>query len=241
MSDITLSYSDGQPSTTGIEAVNEVLRAVGVHISQPPVPAEARPILEASKTRALSEDEQAELLSMFSLNRSDLLAHIQLAGRTPEVHDGGLDTSEHGVAPYPKVYDMQAMDNDGKRFAQTRFGRLHVNTTDEGVGIDELMTTVSGGPMTYFYRLPNSVVVKLSVPTVEIGAPAWRISYPGKRPHGGFLDAEHGLIVAYAHGPEKFVMRYEDPSAEGAEALGTNPWIDFSGDAPRLLDDVAKH
>lgn len=144
--DLTLSYIDGRPSTVGIKAVNEVLRTVGVHASRTPSPPEARPILEASKTRALSEDEQAQL--------------------------------------------------------------------------------------------PDGAVVKLSVPVVETGGPAWRLSYPGKRPHGAFLDAEHGLIVAYAHGPEKFVMRYEVPSAQGPEALATNPWIDFGGDAPRLLDDV---
>ena len=175
---------------------------------------------------------------MFTLHRSDLLAQIQLAGRTPEVHDGGhLNTSEHGVAPYPKVYDMQAMDQDAKHLVQARFGRLHVNTTDKGVGIDEVMTVVSGGPMTWFYQLPDGAVVKLSVPVVETGGPAWRLSYPGKRPHGAFLDAEHGLVVAYAHGPEKFVMRYEVPSAQGSEALATNPWIDFGGDAPRLLGE----
>lgn len=238
--ELTLSYIDGRPSTIGVEAVNEVLCAVGVHAGRTPVPDEARPILEASRTRALSEDEQAELISLFSLHRSDLLAHVQLAGRTPETPDGGhLNTSEHGVAPYPKVYDMRTMDDAAKHFVQARFGRLHVNTTDDGVGIDEVMTVVSGGPMTWFYRLPDGVVVKLSVPAVEAGDPGWRISYPGKRPHGAFLDAEHGLIVAYAHGPKKFVMRYEDPSAEGTESLGTNPWIDFGGDAPRMLDDVA--
>ncbi|KAM3521836.1 hypothetical protein MY4038_008866 [Beauveria bassiana] len=238
--DLKLSYLDGRPSTIGITAVNEILRTVGVRASQVPVPTEAYPILEASKTRAISEDEQAKLISLFSLSRKNLLAQIQLAGRTPEVHDGGnLNTSEHDVAPYPKVYDMQAMDEASKQFVLKRFGRLHVNTTDQGVGIDEVMTVVTGGPMTWFYRLPDGVVVKLSVPAVEIGAQAWRISYPGKRPHGGFLDAKHGLLVAYAHGPKEFVMRYEDPNAEGAAALGSNPWIDFSGDAPRMLDDVA--
>lgn len=38
--------------------------------------------------------------------------------------------------------------------------------------------------------------------------------------------------MAYANGPDKFVMRYEAPGAESAPALGTNPWIDFSGDVP---------
>ncbi|MEW2395477.1 hypothetical protein [Streptomyces sp. NPDC046862] len=237
---LELSYSDGRPATIGVGAVNQVLSTVGVHASQVPVPSEAQPILEASRIRALSEAEQAELISLFSLEREKLLEHVELAGRTPEVHRGGfLNPSEHEVPPYPKVYDMKAMDTAARHAVQARFGRLHVNTTDDGVGIDEVMTVVSGGPMTWFYRLPDGVVAKLSVGAVEIGDPAWRISYPGIRPHGAFLDAEHGLIVAFAHGPEKFVMRYDAPSAEGAEVLGTNPWIDFGRDAPRMLDPVS--
>ncbi|WP_338930491.1 hypothetical protein WEB32_01100 [Streptomyces netropsis] len=239
---LKLSYTDGRRATIGIDAVNQVLRAVGVHVSQTPIPAEAHPILNASRTRALTEDENAKLISLFSLHRGDLLAHVQLAGREPEAHRGGfLNPSEYGVAPYPKVYDMKTMDTDARHAVQERFGRLHVNSSDHGVGIDEVMTVVSGGPWTWFYRLPDGVVAKLSVPAVEIGDAAWRVSYPGIRPHGAFLDAEHGLIVAYAHGPEKFVMRYEEPSVEGAEALGTNPWIDFSGDAPRLLTEMTSH
>ncbi|KAM3537712.1 hypothetical protein ARSEF1564_009373, partial [Beauveria bassiana] len=77
-------YFDGRPSIIGIAAVNEILRTVGVRAGQVPVPTEAYPILEASKTRAISEDEQAKLISLFSLSRKDLLAQIQLAGRTPE-------------------------------------------------------------------------------------------------------------------------------------------------------------
>ncbi|MCZ0990947.1 hypothetical protein [Streptomyces diastatochromogenes] len=234
---LKLSYTDGRPATIGVEAVNQVLRTVGVRVSRIPVPAEAHPILEASKARALSEEESAELISLFSLHRGRLLEQIELAGRKPEAHRGGyLNTSEVGVPPYPKVYDMKTMDADARHAVQERFGKLHVNSSDHGVGIDEVMTVVSGGPWTWFYRLTDGVVAKLSVGAVEIGDPAWRLSYPGLRPHGAFLDAEHGLIVAYAHGPEKFVMRYEEPSVDGAEVLGTNPWIDFGGEVPRLLN-----
>ncbi len=236
---LKLSYSDGRPATTGVEAVNRVLRMVGVRVSQVPVPTEARPMLEASKGRALSEEEGAELLSLFRMHRGQLVEQIELAGRRPEARRGGfLNTSEVGVPPYPKVYDMQTMDADALHAVQERFGRLHVNSSDHGVGVDEVMTVVSGGPWTWFYLLPDGVVAKLSVGAVGTGDPAWRVSYPGLGPHGAFLDAEYGLIVAYVHGPEKFVMRYEEPSVDGAQALGTNPWIDFSGDAPRLLDEV---
>jgi hypothetical protein len=64
---------------------------------------------------------------------------------------------------------------------------------------------------------------------------AWRISYPCLVPHGGFFDAADGLVVAYAHGPASFVMRYEDPSVDGAATLNDNPWIDFTANRPVLL------
>lgn len=61
----------------------------------------------------------------------------------------------------------------------------------------------------------------------------------GRKPEAhrsGYLDPEYGLVVGYAHGPKNFVMHYEEPSVEGAALLNTNPWIDFSGETPQLLD-----
>ncbi len=49
------------------------------------------------------------------------------------------------------------------------------------------------------------------------------------------LDHHMG-ITAYAHGPKNFVMRYIEPSVNGARMLGNNSWIDFSGKTPKLLD-----
>ncbi|WP_250655129.1 hypothetical protein [Alkalimarinus coralli] len=234
---LTLSYSDGRAVTTGVTEVNKVLRSVGVRVSTVPLPEVATPILEASKVRAITPDESAQLISMFSLHRGQLLEQISLAGRKPEAHRGGfLSTSEVGVAPYPKVYDMQAMTPEVKAFLQDKFGKLHVNSADNGVGIDEVMTIVSGGSWTWFFLLEDNVIGKLTLGHVDVGGQAWRISYPGLVPHGGYLDADYGLVVAYAHGPEHFVMRYEEPSVNGAELLGTNSWIDFTGKTPKLLD-----
>ncbi|WP_416776921.1 hypothetical protein ACNFJN_19055 [Xenorhabdus budapestensis] len=78
----------------------------------------------------------------------------------------------------------------------------------------------------------------MTVDYVGLDDLAVRLSYPGLGIHGGFLIAEQGLLVAYAHGPEIFVMRYVDPSVSHSELLGTNPWIDFSGDRPKLFDKV---
>jgi hypothetical protein len=168
-----------------------------------------------------------------------LLDEIQSAGRKPEMHRGGyLRTSEVDVPPYPKVYDMRALDRATTVFLQRKFGKLHVNSSEAGVGIDEVMTIVSGGPYTWFFVLEGNMVGKLHFGKVHEDGKAWRISYPGLVPHGGYFDAPHGLVVAYAHGPKHFVMRYEDTSVQGHETLGDNPWIDFSKEDPVLLDQM---
>lgn len=233
---IALEYSDGSPASVGLEAVNRRLREVGVRVSQVPIPAAAKPILRASRTRAITRDESTALLTHFHLGRRELVAEIIAAGRQPEMHRGGfLQTSEVGVPPYPKVYDMRAMDAATRTFVQRKFGLLHVNSSEAGVGIDEVMTIVSGGPYTWFFVFAHDVVGKLRFGVVTENDAAWRISYPGLVPHGGFFDAPDGLVVAYAHGPESFVMRYEDPSVDGAGTLNDNPWIDFGASGPTLL------
>ena len=234
---LKLSYSDGRTVTTGLNNVNAVLTQVGVRVSKVALPKAALSILKTSQTRAINSEETKELISIFSLNRGELLDQITKAGRKPATHRGGfLSTSEIGVAPYPKVYDMKALTPEVAAYLQEKFGKLHVNSSENGSGIDEVMSVVSGGPWTWFFLLPNDVIGKLALGYVGLDGPGWRISYPGIVPHGGYLDSESGLIVAHAHGPKNFVMRYEDPSVEGAEVLGTNSWVDLSGETPRLLD-----
>lgn len=234
---LTLSYSDGRAETQGVDDVNAVLRSIGVRVSVLSLPQPATPLLKISHTRALKSEETAKLLSLFSLHRGELLEEIERAGRTPEAHRGGyLSTSEVDVPPYPKVYDMKALTPEVTAFLQVKFGKLHVNSAENGMGIDEVMSIVSGGPWTWFFLLPDDVIGKLTLGYVGLDGPGWRISYPGLVPHGGYLDPEYGLVVAHAHGPKSFVMRYEEPSVNGARLLGTNSWIDFSGESPALLE-----
>ncbi|WP_180288515.1 hypothetical protein [Variovorax sp. 54] len=49
------------------------------------------------------------------------------------------------------------------------------------------------------------------------------------------MDPKDGLIVAYAHGPERFVIRFDESTAPNAQLLNTNPWVDFSGEVPKLF------
>ncbi len=234
---LKLSYSDGRAATTGLENVNAMLGQVGVRVSEIALPKDALPILKTSHSRVITPEETQELLSIFSLHRGELLDQIDKAGRQPAANRGGfLSTSEVGIAPYPKVYDMKALTPEVTAYLQEKFGKLHVNSAENGTGIDEVMSIVSGGPWTWFFLLPNDVIGKLTLGYVGLGGLGWRISYPGLVPHGGYLDPEFGLVVAYAHGPKNFVMRYEDPSVEGAELLGSNSWVDLTGEIPKLLD-----
>ncbi|SJZ56137.1 hypothetical protein SAMN02745126_01631 [Enhydrobacter aerosaccus] len=174
-------------------------------------------------------------MALFALHRGQLLEEIAKAGRQPEAHRAGyLTTSEIGDAPYPKLFDMKAIPAGVLPVALSKYGKLHVNTSDSGVGLDELMTVVSGGPWIWFFRLPDNEIVKLSVGPVRVEGKAFRISYAGLVPHAAFLSAPYGLTIAYATGPKNFVMRYDDPSVAGADTLGTNPWIDFTGSVPEL-------
>lgn len=234
---VRLSFGDGRPDAVGREAVNAHLLKIGVRVSEIPVPPEALRLIEPSRHRALTDDEQSQLLEVFSLDRDELLGEIADAGRAPAVNGGGtLSISESNVPPYPKVYDMQALDEPTVAFLMDKFGRLHVNSADTGDGIDEVMTIISGGPYTWFFGLEDHAVAKVRFSEVREGDPAWRISYPGLSVHGGYFDAPHGLVVAHAHGPHTFVMRYEDDTVSGPHLLGDNPWIDFTADPPRLLD-----
>ncbi|AEG71833.1 hypothetical protein [Ralstonia solanacearum] len=236
---VKLQFSDGRDNVAGVENVNAVLHSIGVHASTLPIPEEAKPILKASQTRAIRDEEQRKLISIFNLHRGQLLEQVQLAGRTPVAPRGGyLSTTELDTPPYPKVYDMMALTPEVHKTVLNKYGRLHVNTSDNGMGIDEVMTVVSGGPFTWVFVMPDGVLARLTVDRVSLGDPAIRLSYPGLGMHAGYMDPKQGVIVAFAHGPKNFVMRYEEPSVPHAELLGTNAWVDFSGDMPKLRDQV---
>ena len=117
-----------------------------------------------------------------------------------------------------------------KSFFQARFLTCpHANRS-------KLLNEACSEAIGKFFVFGDDSVGKLRFGMVHQNGKAWRISYPGLVPHGGYFDAPDGLVVAHAHGPRNFVMRYEDMSVEGHETLGDNPWIDFSTEAPVLLD-----
>lgn len=232
---ISIKLPDGEACIHGLTAVNAVLRQAGVYISQISIPKEAIPILEQSEHRKLTDEERDELVSLFPLHRGELLEVIAKAGRQPEAKRGGfLNSAEYGSTPYPKVVDLKAIPVDDVDAFHARLARLHTNSSEDGIGIDKVMTIVSGGSTDWFFKLAGSTVAKVTLGAVALGGQAWRISYPGIGIHGCHLKADDGVFVAYAHGPRNFVVRYADESVENAELLGTNPWLEFASGAVKL-------
>lgn len=224
-----LHFSDGRPAVRGVAEVNAVLGTAGVHLSRIPLPARARSLLESSAHAPLTDEQQRELLAMFALSRDEVLEQVRLAGRQPVLPQGGsLTTRESGVPPYPKVYDLKSMSDSDRLAARDKFARLHVNATDDGIGVDEVMSLVAGGPWTWFFLLDGNVVARLQMARVAPGDAGWRLSYPGLTPHGGHFHATDGLVIAYITGPKEWQMRYRAPQVPGAAMLGQNPWIDFA-------------
>lgn len=107
---VSVQFSDGRPAVTGVEAVNNALNPIGVNVVTVDIPEAARPLLEASHRRALTKAEHGALIAAFNLSQGELLEQARLAGREPAVRGGGVATEETGVGPYPKVYDLMALD-----------------------------------------------------------------------------------------------------------------------------------
>ena len=226
---VLLKFSDGRASLSDLAAINDVLKTIGVRLNRIELPIAARPLLEASAKAPLSDAERTSILEIFSLSRQDVVEQARAAGREPVLPGGGsMSSGEVGVQPYPKVYDLKSMGPQDRLNARNKFGRLHVNSTDDGVGVDEVMTLVAGGPWTWYFLLKDNVVVELQMSRVEPAGRGWRLSYPGLTPHGGHFHAEDGLCIAYITGPEVWTMRYEASGLAGAQMLGKNPWIDFN-------------
>ena len=87
------------------------------------------------------------------------------------------------------------------------------------------MTVVSGGPFRWGFTLEDGSIARFQIDKVGLEDKAVRISYHGLGMHAGLMDAKQGLLVAFAHGPRAFTMRYQ-ADVPHAQLLGTNPWAD---------------
>jgi len=157
----------------------------------------AKPTLDAAET--------ATIMDHFLLSRERLLAIIAEAGRAPNVPGGGALSTQvdsHGYS-YPQLWLVQ----DGTDYS--RFDRFHVNTADDGTGVDEVLQLLSGAGIVIRHRLPDGNVLALHVgcPNSDAG---WLVTYDGGHPHIGSLSsARPGTkALVQAIGPPRWSVRY---------------------------------
>src|SRR5262245_9224648 len=137
---VELEFTDGRPPLTAAADVNTALAEVGAGVWRLDLTG-ARDNVRELLTRPTVTDEEAESLrAHFLLPRERLLEIIAAAGRTPNVAGGGeLSTfvTNEGYS-YPQLWVVQGNTDF------SRFDRFHVNTSDDGVGVDEVLWVISG-------------------------------------------------------------------------------------------------
>ena len=217
---------------TGVEAVNNALNPIGVNVVTVDIPEAARPLLAASHRRALTKAEHGALISAFNLSRG-LLEQARLAGARARGARGGVATEETGVGPYPKVYDLMALDERTRSAVLGKYGRMHVNSAEDGTDIDEVMTVVSGGPFRWGFTLKDGSIARFQIDKVGLEDKAVRISYHGLGMHAGLMDAKQGLLVAFAHGPRAFTMRVTRPTCPTPSCSAPTPGPMSASPCPR--------
>ena len=209
MTGLRLEVSGSPAAVTVLADVNRKLVVLGSKVWRLDLgsaPADVRSLLARSTLEAA---EMSRLMSHFLLSRERLLEIIAEAGRMPHVSGGGaLSThvDSHGYS-YPQLWVVQ----DGIDY--TRFDRFHVNTADDGTGVDEVMQVLSGAGIVIRHRLPDGKVLALHVdcPSDDAG---WLVTYDGGHPHIGSLSgARPGTkALVQAVGPPRWSVRYTQDS-----------------------------
>ena len=204
---IRLEIEGTDVSWSTVAEIQEELRQIGIGVWPLPldgVPADIRPMLRQD---SLTEAETARIRDHFLLPRERLLELIADSGRTPNVPGGGAlvtSVANQGYG-YPQLWVVQG-DVD-----YTRFDRFHVNVSDAGVGVDEVLQMVSGEGVIVRAEQPDGRVynLRLDCPSDEA---CWMFCYDAGRSHIGSLSsATPGTkLVVQAIGPPEWSLRYTD-------------------------------
>ena len=207
MTGLRCELSGTREAVTALDDVNRRLAAVRSKVwplDLRGAPADVRRLLAKP---ALEAAETARVMEHFLLSRERLLQIIGDAGRAPNVAGGGaLSThvDSHGYS-YPQLWLVQGGTD------YSRFDRFHVNTADDGTGVDEVMQMLSGAGIVIRHHLPDGAVMALHVdcPSADAG---WLITYDGGHPHIGSLSSAKpgSKVMVQAIGPPRWSVRYTD-------------------------------
>ena len=204
---LELEFSNDRPSLAAAADVNAALAEVGAGIWRLDLAGTEDDVRELLAQPTVTDAQVAHLRTHFLLPRERLLEIIAAAaGRTPHVAGGGeLSTfvTNEGYS-YPQLWVVQGATD----FA--RFERFHVNVSDDGIGVDEVLQILSGAGVVIRLRQRGGDVLTLSVDCPKEGS-GWLLTYDGGKPHiGSLAGATPGTkVLAQVIGPPRWAIRYD--------------------------------
>ena len=208
-SSIRVSISDGTQvsgeDAATLETINSALRDFETSVQRLDLrdcPQSVKPLLAKSELEA---HESRILMDHLLLSREELLKVINASGRQPNVEGGGqlkVFDETHDYY-YPNLWAVQPGTDYG------RFDRMHINSDDKGVGVDEVIQLLFGGPMIVRHRSTDGREMQLTLSCADASS-GWLLSYNGGAPHvGSFRSATIGTkALVQVIGPPSFKMRY---------------------------------
>lgn len=204
---IRLEKAEGCAKPMSHADANVVLADWGVRIvplELHSIPGEIRKLLRQA---CLTEAEAERIKTYFLLPRERLVEIITAARENSHVPGGGeLNTYDatHGYY-YPQLWVVQ-QDLD-----YSRFDRFHVNLSDDGTAVDEVIQMLAGSGLVIRHQSPNHGVVTLYLDCPE-GDAGWIVTYSGGDPHIGSVSraAPGTKLLVQVIGPATWTMKYED-------------------------------
>jgi hypothetical protein len=204
---LLLEYSDQRPPVTTLDAVNAGLAPYGSRVWPLDVAGAPDDIQRLLAQPRLDGSEAGRVKAQFLLPRQRLLEIIAGAGRAPHIPGGGsmAPVVENQGYAYPQLY-VAAEGID-----YSRFDRFHVNTADDGTGVDEIGQLLHGGGVRISQRRP-----RLGVATLHLACPSanhgWIVIYDGGFSHIGSLSAARTgtKFLMQVIGPERWTLRYDE-------------------------------
>ena len=197
----------GDSPLTDTEAVNAALARFGARVWPLDLGGVAPHIRRLLDLPTLDAAQAEEIKMALLLSREALLEKLAEAGRSPHVPGGGAletEVANHGYA-YPQLFVVE----EGADY--TRFDRFHVNVSEDGAAVDEVMQILSGGGVRILQRLPGEepVTLMLDCPSADMG---WTVTYDGGVSHIGSMStaAPGTKALMQVFGPARWTMRYDD-------------------------------
>ncbi len=92
----------------------------------------------------VDQREHGTLISAFNLSQGSCWSRPGSQGASPQCL-GRCRHRRDRRRPLPQVYDLMALDERTRSAVLGKYGRMHVNSAEDGTDIDEVMTVVSGG------------------------------------------------------------------------------------------------